>query len=196
MVKVFASWNRQFLKNTMAHDIRGTVTELTGTRTHPVTGFPIWMAATNNDAFNVICHRVISMLKLTSGAHCVYNIKVHVVFVVAYRRKAITHDILSELEIVFREICCNNNVELIEFSGEADHVHLLLSLRPTTNISALIRCLKAVSSQKIRVKHWKIIRNKLWGDRFWTRSYCVISVGDGASTEIIKRYIQNQEKPR
>ncbi|WP_353889085.1 transposase, partial [uncultured Parasutterella sp.] len=27
--------------------------------------------------------------------------------------------------------------------------------------------------------------------RFWTKSYCVISVGDGATTEIIERYIKN-----
>ncbi|WP_415843698.1 hypothetical protein, partial [Vreelandella rituensis] len=26
-------------------------------------------------------------------------------------------------------------------------------------------------------------------------SYCMLSVGDGANTEIIKRYIQNQTRP-
>ncbi|WP_415843740.1 transposase, partial [Vreelandella rituensis] len=35
----------------------------------------------------------------------------------------------------------------------------------------------------------------LWGERFWSRSYCMLSVGDGANTEIIKRYIQNQTRP-
>ncbi|WP_367400896.1 transposase, partial [Parasutterella excrementihominis] len=30
---------------------------------------------------------------------------------------------------------------------------------------------------------------------FWTRSYCVISVGDGATTEIIERYIKGQKRP-
>ncbi|WP_353653692.1 transposase, partial [Turicimonas muris] len=31
--------------------------------------------------------------------------------------------------------------------------------------------------------------------RFWTRSYCVISVGDGASTQVIEKYIQKQKRP-
>ena len=33
------------------------------------------------------------------------------------------------------------------------------------------------------------------GKRFWTRSYCVISVGDGASTQVIEKYIQKQKRP-
>ena len=36
------------------------------------------------------------------------------------------------------------------------------------------------------------IKHMLWGKRFWTKSYCVISVGDGATTAIIEQYIKNQ----
>ncbi|MCD8513736.1 MAG: transposase, partial [Nitrincola sp.] len=43
--------------------------------------------------------------------------------------------------------------------------------------------------------HWDHVKKMLWKDRFWSRSYCLISVGDGASTEVIKQYIQNQERP-
>lgn len=49
--------------------------------------------------------------------------------------------------------------------------------------------------------HWgsvhppKPITSKLWGDKFWSRSYCLISVGNGIPVEIIKQYLQNQEKP-
>ena len=135
------------------------------------------------------------MIQLTSGAHSVFNFKIHVVFVVAYRRKAITPRILTEWESIFREICCEYGVVLIEFSGESDLVRLLLSIRPNTTISSLIRSLKSVSSLRIRQSHWSEIKHKLWGVRFWTRSCCAISVGDGATTEIIKRYIQNQTKP-
>lgn len=37
-------------------------------------------------------------------------------------------------------------------------------------------------------------RPPLWGDHFWSPSYCVVSCG-GAPLEIIKRYIQDQQKP-
>lgn len=166
-------------------------------RTHPMTSLPIRMVTANNNALDVLNHNryKLLMIQLTSGAHSVFNIKLHVVFVVAYRRKAITPRILTELESIFREICCENAVDLIEFSGESDHVHLLISIRPNITISSLIRSLKSISSLKIRQRYWNSIKQKLWGQRFWTRSYCAISVGDGATTEIIKRYIQNQTKP-
>ncbi|WP_371875116.1 transposase [Parasutterella muris] len=44
----------------------------------------------------------------------------------------------------------------------------------------------------MRQEFFNQIRRKLWGKRFWTKSYCVISVGGGATTAIIGRYIKNQ----
>ena len=84
---------------------------------------------------------------------------------------------------------------MIEFSGEEDHVHLLIEYQPTLRLSDFIRVLKSVSSLKIRKEFYSDIKHLLWGERFWTRSYCVLSVGDGATTEIIKRYISNQKQP-
>ena len=135
-------------------------------------------------------------MKLQSGSHSVFNLKVHLVFVVAYRRKAISARILSDLHHWFSEACLYSGVELIEFSGESDHVHLLVGMKPSVRLSDLVRTLKSYSSSKIRLNHWVEIRKKLWGTRFWSRSYCAISVGDGATTEIIKRYIPQQDKPR
>ena len=66
---------------------------------------------------------------------------------------------------------------------------------PNIRLCDLIRTLKAVSSLRIRTEFRHEIRHLLWGKRFWTRSYCAISVGDGASTAIIERYIQNQNRP-
>ena len=133
--------------------------------------------------------------KFKSASHCVYNLKYHIVFVVAYRRKAITGEILTALKATFSEVCSSLNAELIEFSGETDHVHLLVSVPPSLSISRLVATLKSVSSQRIRKQFWNQIKRKLWGSRFWTRSYCVLTVGDGATTDIIKRYIENQLRP-
>lgn len=52
-----------------------------------------------------------------------------------------------------------------------------------------------IFEKKIREEFDSQIRKYLWGKRFWTRSYCVISVGDGATTEIIERYIKGQKRP-
>ena len=134
-------------------------------------------------------------MTLNTSAHSVHNLKAHIVLVVAYRRKAITSKILSRLKEIFCEVYDHYKVFMIEFSGEEDHVHLLIEYQPTLRLSDFIRVLKSVSSQKIRKEFYSDIKYLLWGSRFWTRSYCVLSVGDGATTEIIKRYISNQKQP-
>lgn len=134
-------------------------------------------------------------MDFSSSAHCVFNLKIHLVFVVAYRRKAISESILTRMSEIFKEVCQDYNAELREFSGESDHVHLLVEISPTVRISDLVRTLKSVSSRKIRQEFSQQIRPYLWGKRFWTRSYCVISVGDGASTQVIEKYIQKQKRP-
>ena len=47
---------------------------------------------------------------------------------------------------IFAEVCITFGASLREFSGEADHVHLLIEYPPVVRLSDLIRTLKAVSS--------------------------------------------------
>lgn len=132
---------------------------------------------------------------LRSHPHCVFNIKCHLVLVTAYRRKVINSTILTDLEKYIRKVCDMSDVNMLEFSGESDHIHLLLELHPNIQPAKLINSIKTVSSRLVRKHHWEHIKQMLWKDRFWSRSYCLISVGDGATTEIIKNYIQKQERP-
>jgi len=117
------------------------------------------------------------------------------VLVTAYRRKVISQAIMQDLEKHVRRICEMSDVRVLEFSGESDHVHALLELHPNIQPSKLINSIKTVSSRMIRKDHWPQVQKMLWKDRFWSRSYCLISVGDGATTEVIKQYIQAQERP-
>ena len=136
-----------------------------------------------------------SKAALRSHPHCVFNIKFHLVLVVAYRRQVITPAILEDLERHLRHVCEMSDVGVIEFSGETDHVHALLELHPSVMPAKLINSIKTVTSRRIRKDHGDTIKSKLWGDRFWSRSYCLLSEGDGATTDIIKRYIENQTRP-
>lgn len=134
-------------------------------------------------------------MKFQTHSHSIFNLKIHLIVVVAYRRKMISSLIMQTLRETITEVCESFSVNVLEFSGEMDHVHLLLEIVPTIRISDLVRTIKSVTSRRVREKHWYEIKSKLWGKRFWTRSYCVLSVGDGANTETIKKYIQNQCSP-
>jgi hypothetical protein len=59
---------------------------------------------------------------LRSGRHCVFNNKIHLVFLPKYRRNVLTNVILVRLEELFRETCTQMDCELIEFNGEPDHI--------------------------------------------------------------------------
>ena len=84
---------------------------------------------------------------------------------------------------------------MVEFSGEADHVHLLLDFHPKNSISAVAGSLKACTSRMVKKEFPQQYNNYYWGNKaFWSNSYYVASTG-GAPIEAVKKYIQNQDKP-
>ena len=101
---------------------------------------------------------------------------------------------IGKLSIIFKETCEQLDCELLEFGGEDDHVHLMVSAHPKIAISNLIGKLKGKSSYMLRKSFWAQIKSKLWGNHFWSPSYCVVSVG-GASLDVVKNDIENQRKP-
>ena len=134
------------------------------------------------------------MYEWRTGRSCVFKNNVHLVFVSKYRRGAFTKEILNELGDVFKKTCQQLDCELMEFNGEDDHVHLLVSVHPKIAISNLVSKLKGKSSYILRRKFWEHIKPMLWGNHFWSPSYCVVSCG-GASIEVIREYIENQRTP-
>lgn len=106
----------------------------------------------------------------------------------------VTKDMLLRLEEIFTKLCQNQKSELVEFGGEADHVHLLVDLSPDVAVSKLVNTLKTISSRMIRKEFADHVNKFYWKPVFWTGAYCVISAG-GAPLEILKQYIQNQDEP-
>jgi len=94
----------------------------------------------------------------------------------------------------FEKVCKDFGAELLEFNGEADHVHLLVEYPPRVALSTLVDSLKGVSSRELR-QRFKEFQKEYWGDnaKLWSRSYFVASVG-GAPIEILKEY-ENQRAP-
>ena len=130
---------------------------------------------------------------LKSLHHCVFNLNYHLVFVTKYRRKAISNEILERLKEIFTATTAKWECELVEFNGESDHVHLLLSLNPKVKLTSFVNNLKTVSSRLIRKEFVEELSQYYWKPLFWSRSYCALTCG-GAPLSIIKQYIENQSK--
>lgn len=131
--------------------------------------------------------------ELKNNRHAVYNLKYHLVVATKYRKKCINQDILSDLKEICNRLLENKGCNLIEFNGEADHIHLLVETMPQVQLSLLVNSLKTVTSRLIRKKHSEYLQNFYSKPVFWSKSYCIISTG-GASIERIKEYIQAQGK--
>ena len=129
-----------------------------------------------------------------TGRSCVFKNFIHLVFVTKYRRNALNDQMLNRLKEIFFETCDQMEAELIEFNGEDDHVHLMIVCPPKLAIANLVGKLKGKSSYILRREFWDDIKNKLWGDHFWSPSYCLVSCGE-APLEIVKEYIKNQREP-
>lgn len=92
-------------------------------------------------------------------------------------------------------VCKRMGGELLQFRGEEDHVHLLVSLSSKTVLCHFVGQLKGASSYAIRNSIFgEVIQSKLWGKSLWSPSYCAVSCGC-ASLDVIKEYEKNQRIP-
>lgn len=109
-------------------------------------------------------------------AHSVCRLTYHAVFVVKYRRKVISPGIMDFFKVHTKYLIEERfRGNLIEFNGEADHVHILFELPPSAAPSMVVCSLKTQLSREERKRYPEQIRGKLWNDFsgviviFWQR---------------------------
>lgn len=133
---------------------------------------------------------------LKTKNHSAYRLCYHLVLSMKYRHPCLSADMLERLEAIFNDLLGQWEGELIEFGGEADHVHLLFEVDPTVRLSDLVKNLKSVSARKMRQEFAQQLQRFYWKPYFWNRAYALISTGGRANIETLLRYIENQDDPR
>ena len=102
---------------------------------------------------------------------------------------------LDRLEEIFSDVCGKWRCRLVEFGGEADHVHLLVDAHPAMDLSRFVGNLKTVSSRRMRKENQEYLEQFFWKPYFWNQAYGIISVGGRANLETLLSYIQGQNAP-
>ncbi len=123
----------------------------------------------------------------------IYDMHAHIVLTPKYRRKVITDRVRDLLVATATDVCENRGVTIDAADGTDDHLHLLITYPPKISIANLVRDIKTITSKEIRTKNWPEVRKALWGDHFWSPSYCAVTTG-GAPLDIVKTYVENQRK--
>ena len=131
-------------------------------------------------------------MKITHGRGYVYGLEYHIVWCVKYRHKVLTGEIEKSLFEILNKIANDNNFEILECNGEADHVHLLISCSPQHYIPNIIKALKGVSARLLMKQFGSELKSKLWGGHLWSPSYFIATVSENTESQI-KTYIQNQK---
>ncbi|MBD5560240.1 MAG: IS200/IS605 family transposase [Clostridia bacterium] len=129
-------------------------------------------------------------MDLDTNNHSVFALHYHLILVVKYRRSVITDAISARLREIFERIGPDYYITVAEWNHDRDHVHILFRAQPHSNLSKFINAYKSASSRLIK-REFPEIRQRLWKEFFWSRSYCLITTG-GAPLEVLKQYIESQ----
>lgn len=115
------------------------------------------------------------------------QIYIQTVFAVSGRFSLIASDFKEELHKYITGIVKKQGQKLISINGMADHLHILIGLKPAMALADLVRDIKTDSSEWINKK--KLARGKF----AWQEGYGTFSYGHSQLDKIV-RYIMNQEK--
>ena len=134
------------------------------------------------------------MYELDKTNNAAFSLCYHFITVVKYRQKVFIEDnIITELKTIVLEIAEDFDVKIIEQNCGIDHIHILFRGKPTLSLTKFINILKGHSSKKLRNKYKDFLKDKLWGDSFWSPSYFLATTGN-VTIDILKDYIEKQRK--
>ena len=125
-------------------------------------------------------------------SHTVWNCTYHIIFCPKYRFKVLK----GEIEVLVRNeiyrLCGRlDQIDVEEINIQEDHVHMIMSVPPKYKISSIMGYLKGKSSSKV-FNVSKKIRNRYWGRHFWSRGYCVGTIG--LNEDQIRKYVKWQQE--
>lgn len=118
----------------------------------------------------------------------------HLVFTPKYRR-----DVFRDEEVKrkclesFARTCYELGIRVEACEFGPDHVHLFVSGCKNYSVPHMVQRLKGASAYRIRHELWDHVKEKLWGDSFWSDGYFYRSVGSTTS-EAVKYYVEHSQR--
>lgn len=123
------------------------------------------------------------------------DLKAHLVLTTKYRKPVFTSKMIDRLKEILNELLSKWDCEVVDFNGEEDHVHLVFRYTPQTELPKFINNLKTVTSRYLRKEFPDRVNHFYHKDVLWNGSYFIASCG-GITVEILKKYVESQNKPK
>ena len=123
--------------------------------------------------------------------HASYRLYYHLVWGTKHRKPALREEVGSWLIQVVTATCEKEGCQLLGIHVEAEHVHILIGLRPTHNVANVVNRIKGATSRALRSEFpellWMVDKKSLWADGYYAHT-----VGD-ANVAQIKAYLDRQK---
>ena len=126
------------------------------------------------------------------GAHSVYDIQYHFVWVTKYRYHVLKGEVAQRAKELIRQTCESRSITILKGHVSKDHIHLHVSMSPELSPSKAIQYVKGRSSRLIQ-QEFSHIRRRYWGQHLWARGYFCATVGK-VTEKMLEAYIDQQEK--
>jgi REP element-mobilizing transposase RayT len=120
-------------------------------------------------------------------ANTYHSLYVHVVFSTKRREHWLGEDIRNRVWAYIGGIARDNGMAALAVGGMADHVHVLLKLPPTQNISRAVQLIKGGSSKWIH-ETFPSLRKFRWQDGYGAFTVC------RGHVDAVVQYIKNQKE--
>jgi putative transposase len=133
-------------------------------------------------------------IELLRGSHSFGECNYHLQFTPKYRRDIFTDGFVKTLcADSFRATAAKLRIVILAVEFGPDHTHIFVGGCKNFAPSELARRFKGASSRLLRKVCWEKIRNKLWGESFWSDGYFYRSVG-AVTSETVKYYVENAQQ--
>ena len=131
-------------------------------------------------------------MEIRFSAHGAYHHQYHIVWIPKYRKKILKGDLKKFIETRLFEIQEHHpEVEITKYSIQDDQVHLVAIIPPKYSVSSIVGKIKANTSREVR-SHFAWVKKVCWRKEFWSPGFFSSTVG--ITEEVIKRYVEFQEK--
>ena len=132
-------------------------------------------------------------MKARRGAHTVYQLAYHFVWIPRYRRGVLLEEVAGRLDELIREICAARDWDVEALSVQRDHVDLLVRCRPRDAPAGVMNVIKSNTARAL-YGEFPQLRKSHWGGKLWADGYYVGSAGEHITSDLIKQYIEYQSK--
>jgi putative transposase len=131
------------------------------------------------------------MRSYRKSSHTVHDLKVHLIWITKYRYNVLTKEVGYRARDIIRQVCDQNDIQIISGVVSKDHVHLYISYPPKYSVSDIVKWFKGRSSRKLQ-EEFPQLGKRYWGKHFWGIGYAAFSSGH-VTDEMIQEYLKRHE---